>query len=316
MLAKIALFLLLASPLAAQTVVPIVNPSFEQGFVAAGNAVGAGGAYSLQSPTGWTRLPTSSNSGLWQPDTSTCGYKTVPDGSTVWWSNGATITQDLKQPALPLTIYTVTVYVGHRNCFPTSTYTISLLAGSTVLCSWTGTNAAIPLGSFAAEVNACTTVAPSGDLTVSLSSGGEEVDFDDVSISYVATVPTDALTFGTTPTCSGIVAYDDGSNLFGQTTMPFSVLQLQGAAWVNIGTPQIAPNGLISGSVAVNPNFTDSSGNVEIEATITGLTGLPQLGPVIFDPRTFTQGETGICASVTIFKATTTPKAFQFVLTP
>jgi hypothetical protein len=310
---RLVIALLFALPLYAQTPVPIVNPSFDVTPSVPNFSQGEGGAWGSTAPVGWNM--TGGNGGLWQPDTSSCGYKSIPDGITVAWSDGATFSQDLG-PIQSNTIYTVTVYVGHRNCEPTNTYIISLLAGNTSLCSWTGSNSTIPVGTFVAEVNNCQTATPSGDLILQFSSAGTEVNFDDVSVSYVQIIPTDNLTFGTTANCNGIIAYDDGSNLFGQNPMPFSVLQLQGSAWVNIGTPSIAPNGLISGTVSVNPNFTDTNGNVEIEATVTGLTGLPQLGPVIFDPRTFTQGETGICASVTIFKATTTPKAFQFILTP
>jgi hypothetical protein len=190
----------------AQTQIPVVNPSFEQGFAASGN--GAGGPWSYQTPTGWTKSG-GGNSGLWQPDTSGCGYKSIPDGTTVVWNDGVTISQDLQQPALASQIYLVTVWVGHRNCEPPNSYTITLLAGTTPLCTWVGSNSTIPVGTFAAQINTCQTTAtpPSGDLTISLSSNGVEVEFDDVSISATPLVAP----VQNSITVNISVTFDDGS---------------------------------------------------------------------------------------------------------
>lgn len=177
------LALFTAPVLMAQTQVSIVNPSFEVSPNVPNASPGEGGPWGYAPIGGWTA--TGGQSGLWQPDTSSCGYTSVPNGSTVLWNDGATVSQVLTVPAQANSIYTVTVYVGHRGCEPTNSYTITLSAGTTVLCSWTGSNSSIPADTFVAEMNTCTTTGtpPTGNLTISLASGGTEVDFDNVSIS-------------------------------------------------------------------------------------------------------------------------------------
>jgi hypothetical protein len=111
---------------------------------------------------------------------------------------------------------------------------------------------------------------------------------------------------------SGSVAYDDGSSPFGQTGITFSVLEQEGSAWVSVGTPSIAPNGTVSGTVTVNPNFT-TQGAVFFEVAIAGLPVFYSAG---LDPRTFEQGSTNMAINVVLFKSILSPKSFSLALTP
>jgi hypothetical protein len=126
------------------------------------------------------------------------------------------------------------------------------------------------------------------------------------------------LTFGPSTSaltpCTDTVTYDDGSPLF---TSPagFSITEQEGGAQVSIGTPTIALNGQVSGSVTVDPNYT-TTGQVLLFATIGGIAGLPQIQAQPFDPRQLQQGSTGICIGVVLFKSITLPKYSVLGLTP
>jgi hypothetical protein len=130
--------------------------------------------------------------------------------------------------------------------------------------------------------------------------------------------PPVTLTFGPSTAalapCTDVVSYDDGSPLF---TVPqsFVISEQEGAAQVSIGTPTIASNGLVSGSVTVNPNFT-VNGQIILYATIGGIAGLPQIQAQPFDPRQLQQGSTGICIGMVLFKSITLPKYSVLGLTP
>jgi hypothetical protein len=109
----------------------------------------------------------------------------VPDGKTVAYSNGATLSQTLNGSLAPNTTYTLSVDVGHRldgtDGYPTG-YTIELLAGGVVIDSISGFSASIPKGAFQEVGFSYTSDAapPSGDLGIALISGGIQSDFDDV----------------------------------------------------------------------------------------------------------------------------------------
>jgi hypothetical protein len=180
---RLLLALLFPLALAAQTV---VNPSFEVNPSVPNFSQGTGGPWGTAAPSGWTMT---GNGGLWQPDTTVCGYNSLPNGATVAWSDGATFSQDVGQ-AQANQVYTLTVFVGHRGCQPTANFTISLYSGTTLLCQTVGTNANIPQNTFVSEnCSATITAAPMADLVIQLSASGSEVDFDEVSLVAVATGP-------------------------------------------------------------------------------------------------------------------------------
>jgi RHS repeat-associated protein len=159
---------------------------------------------------GWT---INGSGGSWQPSAST--YSSFPAGPTVIWNGGGTISQTLAGIGLqPNTTYTLSVYVGHRLDGYVNTYTVSLQAGSTVLKSVSASNSTITAGTFANVSLTYTTgsTVTSGDLTIVLSSGGSQIDFDNVRLSGVA-VPNfyteDLLgTSRAVTTESGVVCYD------------------------------------------------------------------------------------------------------------
>jgi hypothetical protein len=129
------------------------------------------------------------------------------------------------------------------------------------------------------------------------------------------------LTFGPAKTingdvCANMVTFDDGSSIFSGQPAPESVMQLQGNAWVNIGTPVIQPNGQIVGSVSLNPNYTDANGLIELQLLVQTMLNLPPASAVPIAPSTLTNGQTGLCGSFIVYKATLTPKYETFGFTP
>jgi RHS repeat-associated protein len=110
----------------------------------------------------------------------------LPDGNIVAWSNGGTLSQTLTGVDLqPNTTYTLSAYVGHRLDGLVTTYSMSLLAGSTTLNTVSGSNSTVPLGQFGQVTLTYTTgstVTP-GDLSIQLTSGGSQIDFDKVSLT-------------------------------------------------------------------------------------------------------------------------------------
>jgi PEP-CTERM motif len=77
-------------------------------------------------------------------------------------------------------------------------YSIALDAGSNVLCSFSGSSASITPGTFAAET--CSFLSGSvitpGNLTIALSIGSGQVDFDNVGLPKSAAEPSSLLLLG------------------------------------------------------------------------------------------------------------------------
>jgi hypothetical protein len=67
------------------------------------------------------------------------------------FSNGGSISQDLGVTRLANSTYTLSVFVGDRLDNLDTTYSLALMAGSSALCTFSGSNAAIEGGSFADE---------------------------------------------------------------------------------------------------------------------------------------------------------------------
>jgi hypothetical protein len=127
--------------------------------------------------------------GSWQPSTTYLNLP-LPNGSIVAYSNGGTISQILGVIVQPDSTYTLSVYVGDRLDGLVANYSIALDDGSTTLCSTpTASNGAIKPGTFADVTLTCSTgatVAP-GDLAIVLTSGGPQIDFDNVALDAVQT---------------------------------------------------------------------------------------------------------------------------------
>ncbi len=158
----------------------IQNPSFET-TNPLGQNCGTGCNFNQGPIPGWTLV---GQGGSWQPN-STYYNLPLPNGSIVGYSNGGTISQTLQAALQPNSTYTLSVYIGHRLDGDVASYSISLQAGSTVLNTVSGSNSTIPAGAFAKVTltySTGATVTP-GDLSIVLTSGGSQIDFDNVQLT-------------------------------------------------------------------------------------------------------------------------------------
>jgi hypothetical protein len=121
------------------TTISIVNASFE-------DPVLSPGGFTTSAPTGWSATGTV---GAWYPvafftaippDQHQIVYLTVDNGP-------ASLSQTLTDSLLPNTTYTLSFYAGLQSDHGLSDYTVSLLAGNTVLAS--DINGALTAGNFA-----------------------------------------------------------------------------------------------------------------------------------------------------------------------
>lgn len=181
-------------PLYADSTIPVQNASFET-FNPLTNPCTGTCAYNLGPIPGWTTV---GEAGSWQPSTSYFTFP-LPDGNIVAYSNGGTISQTLTGiSVLANTSYTLSVFVGNRLDGYTNTYSIALDAGSTVLCSFSGSSSTIVAGTFADETCSFNSgsVVPSGDLSIVLTGGGAQADFDNVSLTSSVPEPSSVLLIG------------------------------------------------------------------------------------------------------------------------
>ncbi len=178
--AFLILLVLSAAPSWADSV-PVQNASF-----ASSNSLTTpfgGGPYNLGPIPNWN---TSGVAGSWAPNSTE--FSSIPGGTTIGFTNDGTISQTLTGfTVLPGTLYTLSVFVGDRLDGASGNFTIALDAGSTTLCTFSGSSASITAGTFADET--CTfqsgAVVPSGDLSVVLTgtSPGMQLDVSTVSVN-------------------------------------------------------------------------------------------------------------------------------------
>lgn len=159
----------------------IQNASFETTNPLTFPCAGSGCGFNFGPIPGWT---ITGQSGSWQPSSFYYNLP-LPDGNIVAYTNGGTISQTLTGiPALPNTFYTLSVFIGHRLDGFANNFSIALDAGSTTLCSFSGSNSGITSGTFADET--CTfqtgSVVPTGDLSIVLTGAGAQIDFDNVTV--------------------------------------------------------------------------------------------------------------------------------------
>ncbi len=119
-----------AAPALAQPIA-VANHSFEE------PAMGPGGFQNLV-PPGWASDSASGHGGVFHPTVSSWNYA-APHGNQVLFLNGWAVRQDVAQAAQAGQTYTLRVAVVHRPQFWPGTYTINLMAGSTVLATDAGT---------------------------------------------------------------------------------------------------------------------------------------------------------------------------------
>ncbi len=206
---KSAIFTILAvllfSGTASAASITITNPSFESVTSDSNTAacttggtlnVGAyidntvattGGCVDPTPAPGWVMAGDSA--GVFRP--TSANITSGVTGNNSAYSNGATITQTLASAAAAAT-YTLQVDIGKRLDTSFNGYTISLSAGSTVLGSHTS-QVSPAAGTFATDT--LSVIVPANStaigqaLTVTLSSAGQQVDFDNVRLSSAPTVP-------------------------------------------------------------------------------------------------------------------------------
>jgi len=172
-----AVLVLAAAPAWADSV-PVQNASFESTTALISSSTGP---YNLGPIPGWS---TTGVSGSWQPNSTE--WASLPDGITVGFTNGGTISQVLGASLLQNTDYILSVFVGNRSdIYGGGNYTISLDAGSTVLCTFSGNSSTIAKGTFVDETcnyHSGSTV-PAGNLSVVITgSQTGQVDVDNVSV--------------------------------------------------------------------------------------------------------------------------------------
>jgi hypothetical protein len=169
--------------------ITVVNPSFET-LPAGGLPVGGCGTGCLYSEDvaapGWT----GSGSGLYgqfQPgtqDSNFAYFNSLPDGITVAYSNGSTLSQTVGVTVLAGVTYTLQVDIGARNDTSANGFdgTADLMLGTT-LCAATGTQPSP--GSWSTYTATCLgTSGDAGDpITIQLNSSGGQGDFDDVVLA-------------------------------------------------------------------------------------------------------------------------------------
>ena len=173
--------------LRADGVVPVTNGSFDsQGTFT--QACVSGCMFNTGPIPGWTLTGVG---GSFMPDPTQFTLP-LPSAGIVAFSNGGTILQDLGIGVQSNSTYTLTVDIGHRLNYPSTTYSIALDDGSSTLCTRPLiSDSFITPGQFAGVTLTCTTGSPvaPGDLTIVLTSGGNQIDFDNVALSVVTPEP-------------------------------------------------------------------------------------------------------------------------------
>ncbi len=175
-----AILVFAAAPAWADTL-PVQNASFETTNPL--NLSWFAGTYNQGPIPGWNTVGLS---GSWQANTGE--FSSIPDGKTIAYNNAGTISQDLTGiGVLSNDSYILSVFVGNRlDGIGVGNFTISLDAGSTTLCSFSGNSNTIAKGTFVDET--CTyqsgSLIPPGDLTIVLSSSpNSQLFVDDVSVT-------------------------------------------------------------------------------------------------------------------------------------
>jgi hypothetical protein len=253
---KLFLSLLLASPLMGQMPIPVTvaNPSFEVATPT--------GNYDINVPfPGWTCK------GLYygRLNPTATQIPAIPDGKTVLWLQSTGCTQDLGIAAAPNTVYMLKFNVGSQSNFPVpAVYSANLLAGGVLIPGCTaGGDPPTVKGQLVQQRLTCTTgtVPPTGNLSLSLTSGPNQTIFDNIILTSASSVPPNFVTFQFPVqlfNCTKCDKSDDSTEQMGI---------FSGAV---IGILQDGQN-VCSGSINTNGQFS-CSGPVNITPTFINLT--------------------------------------------
>jgi hypothetical protein len=187
----------LAVSVASAAAIPVNNFSFENAPGGFANAplpltgCGTGCSYSNDAVIpGWT----ATSGGLFEPGPgfpggTTAYFNSIPDGVTIAYSNGGTITQNVGSVTGAGLLYTLMVDIGLRKDLPNGPLgTAQLLIGSTVVNATGVTPAPGSFATFTATY--LSTPANVGQaIAIQLTSTGSQGDFDNVRLDASATVP-------------------------------------------------------------------------------------------------------------------------------
>lgn len=187
LLSLVAVLLLgLTVPLARANGINIVNGDFSAP-VTMTNSTPYYGSWETGVVPGWTVTDPIGGAGIFAPSASI--FPSIPGGGSqiAWADTDASLSQDVG-PLSANTSYMYSVYVGQRLDNLVANYTITLLDGSTVLASLTGSNGAVTPGGWQLETLSFSTGSNvSGDLDITLSSSGQQSDFADDSVEISST---------------------------------------------------------------------------------------------------------------------------------
>jgi len=177
--------------------ITVNNPSFETlppGGLPIG--CGTGCSFSEAAIPGWTN---GGFSGQFIPGTQVgnfFAFNTIPDGITVAYSNGGTISQTVGATVQAGVVYTLQVDLGWRNDDPTFLGSADLLVNGNQYFSTDATPVQGNFSNFTATYTGL--AADVGDsITIQLNTPGQQGDFDNVRLSdNLASVPAPALGSG------------------------------------------------------------------------------------------------------------------------
>jgi hypothetical protein len=109
-------------------------------------------------------------------------------------------------------------------------------------------------------------------------------------------------------TASGSVKFDDGTTVY---TGAVGVSQLNGTAWVQAGSVNSDVNGVLTGSLIVNPNLAVNGViNLQFSIPVVGSTSLAL--PLL----QLQQGATTVTLTSVLYKSVLLPKSFALAVTP
>jgi hypothetical protein len=164
--------------------VPINNASFET-FNPLTATCGLGCHFNSGPIPGWQ------GGGSFQPNSQF--FSSIPNGTTIGYSNGGTIAQTLTSTVLPDTVYTMTAFVGNRLDGFSGTFTLALdtiqNGVTTTLCTVSGNAHDFTPGTFESQSCMFTSgsTVPGGDLYLLFTAGHTvQLDVDDVSLTTSA----------------------------------------------------------------------------------------------------------------------------------
>ena len=181
--AMLLVFLALALPTAAlASTIPVTNPSFEThpALTTACAAAFPNCFFLNGNIPGWSR--STATAGQMQPGP-LGPFLSVPNGSIIAWSNGATLSQTVGATVQAGATYLLTVDLGRRVDQP-FTASAELLLGTEV-CKATGTTPSAGHWSLFTAECAATPLEAGAPIRIELLAGGPQAGFDNVHLSEV-----------------------------------------------------------------------------------------------------------------------------------